>query len=531
LSAVALSTGGEAGTYLPEQTMVPAAGPGSAGGGVADFPRRLAMIAFELLSGSPPPATTAGGPVRIAPLPSLTEDGNNVLRRALAPGGFKTSAEFVQALKSDGGGTTVVPPRTAATPVLAPPPSVPSKKPAVPGPPSKPPIVPILIGVGVVVIGGLAYFFLAGKKSIEPRPEITPTPIAMATPVPTPAPSLAPTPIVTAPPTQVVVAPTPKPIGTPVPSRRERFQAALDEARKTESATPLEQINAYLKLAEDFPEQDQGLSRLDSVIANLVATLKTPEDRVRRYRQIKSQLERAANLGSESALVFLAEQMEPTDAGAAAGYYKRAAEKGNTRAMVALGSLLFKGGPNLTASPDETSRWYRAASDKGDSIGKVLLAECYRFGKGGVAMDYYQAVALLNEALALEPNDPKALDALALSYERGQGVKIDTRKAFELMERSAQLGNPNAMANLGTYYMRGVGMARPDPNKAGQLFKQAADLDNGPAMFYLAQCMELGQGAPKNPQEARNYYRAAAERGVVPAMRWCDQNGVTYGRR
>jgi serine/threonine protein kinase/TPR repeat protein len=539
LSAVALTTGNDPGTYLPEQTMIAASGPGSGdSGGAADFPRRVAMICFELLSGSPPPATTAGGPIRIAPLPSLTEDGNNVLRRGLAVNGYKTAVNFIQALKS-GGGASAAPSSRSAPPTVVPPqpafaaksPAViPSKAPAVTGPPSKPPIIPILIGVGVVVIGGLAYYFLAGKKSAEPGPGITPTPVVVvATPVPAATPAV--TPIVTAPPTQVVVAPTPKPSGTPAPSRRERFQAALEEARKTESGSPLEQLNAYLKLAEEFPEQDQGLSRLDSVIANLIATVKTPEDRAKRFRQVKNQLDRAGYLGSESALMFLGEQVEPTDAGAAADYYKRAAEKGNTRAMVALGSLLFKGGPNLTASPNETSRWYRAASDKGDSIGKVLLAECYRYGKGGVAMDYFQSVTLLNEALALEPNDSKALDALAQAYERGQGVKLDTRKAFELMQRAADLGNPNAMGNLGTFYMRGVGMTRPDPAKAVQLFKQGADLDNGASMLFYAQCLETGQGVRKDQQEARNYYRAAAERGILPAMRWCDQNGVTYTRQ
>ncbi len=184
LSAISLTTGNDAGTYMPEQTMVPAGGSGGAGsggaGGVADFPRRVAMICYELLSGSPPPVTSAPGPVRIAPLPSLSEDGNNVLRRGLALDGYKTAANFVQALKTGGGGSTTIapsPPRAAAaTPPAAPPPAAPPKAPAVTGPPSKPPVIPILIGVGVVLIGGLAYYFLAGKKTVEPGPVVTPTP-------------------------------------------------------------------------------------------------------------------------------------------------------------------------------------------------------------------------------------------------------------------------------------------------------------------------------------------------------------------
>jgi serine/threonine protein kinase/TPR repeat protein len=534
LSASGFSTGTEAGTYLPEQTMVPAGGAGAAGaggGGVADFPRRLAMIAFELLSGSPPPATTASGPVRIAPLPSLTEEGNNVLRRGLALGGFKTSAEFVKALKSGGDGTAVVPQRTAATLAPAPAPIVPAKKPSAPGPPSKPPVVPIAIGVGVLLVGGLAYYFLAGKKGLEPRLEITPTPLAVATPVPTTAPTLAPTPLATPQPTQVVVAPTPAPTSAPSLSRHDRFLKALEVARKVDSSMPVDQLNSYLKLAEEYPEEDQGVSRLDSVIAVMVDAAQTPEGKARRFQQVQTQLERAANLGSESALLFLADQTVPVDASVAAGYYRRAAERGNSAAMVALGNLLFKGGPGLPPRPGESARWYRAASDKGNFLGKMALAECYRDGKGGVGRDFSQSTALVSEALTLQPDNPAAMTAMAIAYERGQGVAVDNRRAVELMKRAADIGDPIAIGDLGTYYMKGMVSGQPEPIKAAQLFKKGAELDDSWSMFFYAQCLLSGQGVPKNTSEARNFYRASAERGNPAAIQWCQENRVPFTPR
>ncbi len=538
VSTVSVSAGNEASTYLPEQTMVPVGGGGSSAGGVADYPRRLAMIVFELLSGSPPPETTTGGPVRIAPLPSLSEEGNNVLRRALSPGGFGTSVQFVAALKT-GAGTSVPTAthvRSTAPVVVALPAKTPAPPPTIPpgggSPSSKPPIVPILIGVGVLALGGIAYFFLGRGKAGTPPVEPTPTPaVVVATRVPSVAPSAAPTPVATAPPTQVVIAPTAAPTSPPQQSRRERFQAALEEARKTDSSLPIDQLNAYLKLVEEFPDQEQGVSRLDSVISVLVDSAKTPEARVRRFQQVKTQLERAANLGSESALVFLGEQMTPTDASAAAGYFQRAAEKGDSRAMVALGNLLFKGGPKLPARPEDTARWYRAASDKGNVLGKIKLAECYREGKGGVARDATQAAVLLNEALSLAPDNPAVLAILAIAYERGDGVPRDESKALEMMKRSAELGDPVGTGNLGVYYMKGLGGLRKDPVKAAEFFKKGADLDDGQSMFYLAQCYEAGLGVAKNMAEARAYYRAAAERGAALAMRWCEEHNVPYTRR
>ena len=556
LSVINLTAGNEPATFQPEVTMVPASGGGGSGpADVTDFPRRLAMICFELLSGSPPPSTRTPGPVRIAPLPSLTEDGNNVLRRALGVGGFGTSTDFVRALKTGSGGATTVAPsvRAAVAPVAAPPTAAPptvipptvvpptlvpasaaptspppvaplTKAAAAPGG-SKPPLIPILIGAGVIVLGGLAYYVVILKKTVEPL-NVTPTPVvAMATPVP--APTSAPTPQ----PTRVVIAPTPAPTTVPQFSRHDQFLKALEVARRVDSSMPVDQLNAYLKLAQEFPEEDDGLSRLDSVIAVMVDEAKTPEAKARRYQQIQNQLEQAANLGSESALMFIANQMLPVDPGLALTYFRRAAEKGNTTAMVKVGNLLSRGAPGLPPRPAEGARWFKAASDKGNAQGKLNLAEVYHEGLGGVPRDLAQSTKLLQEAYELAPNDPAVLATLALVYERGEAVPVDTRKAVDLMSRAAEAGNPFAMGNLGTYYMKGYVTGRQDAVKAAQSFKQGADLDNAMSMFFYAQCLRGGLGVAKNEAEARNYYRASAERGFPPAIEWCRENRVPFTPR
>ncbi len=451
------------------------------------------------------------------------------MRRGLGIDGYKTAANFVQALKTGGGGsTTMVPtsPRAAAAAPTAPP-AAPPKAPMVTGTPSKPPVVPILIGVGVVLIGGLAYYFLAGKKTVEPGPGVTPTPVVAAnTPVPEPTPAATPAP--TPQPTRVAVAPTPAPTTAPSLSRHDRFLQALEVARKVDASMPVDQLNAYLKLAEDFPEEDQGVSRLDSVIAVMVDEAKSPEAKLRRFQQTQNQLERAGNLGSESALMFIANQMLGTDPALALGYFRRAAEKGNSDAMVKVGNLLFRGAPGLPARPEDSARWFRAASEKGNPLAKLALAECYHEGKGGVPRDLAQSTKLLNEAYSLAPTDPAILANLGLAYERGEGVPVDTSRAVEYMTRATDLGSPVAMGNLGTYFMKGYVSGRSEPAKAAQLFKRGADLGNGMSMFFYAQCLISGQGVAKNEIEARNFYRAAAERGIPPAIQWCQQNRVPF---
>ena len=63
-------------------------------------------------------------------------------------------------------------------------------------------------------------------------------------------------------------------------------------------------------------------------------------------------------------------------------------------------------------------------------------------------------------------DDPVAIYNLAGAYREGsKGLPMDTRKAFELMERSAELGYADALYNLSIHYRMGVGV-RADAAKA-----------------------------------------------------------------
>ncbi|MBS0656876.1 MAG: protein kinase [Verrucomicrobia bacterium] len=557
LNPVSLGSGGGA-TYSPEQTLVAPTNSGTASEGAVDYPRQVAALAFELLSGSPPPRVQAGSTARIPPLPTLSEEGNIALRRALAPGGYVSSVQLVQALRSGqggGGGTSVAPtpqvaPPPGPGPNLPPPPqqwqTAPQPGPSLPPIPpnvttaapakSGSPIVPIAI-VAVLLGGGVGgYFFLkkpGGDVVVNPTPVPTqvaqPTPaptqvVAVNTPVPTPAPAETPTPV----PTLVARVPTPTPVAEPQ-DRRTRYLAALEDVKRRNLAgNPSEELGAYVRVVEDYPEQSGAVEFLETVVAGILDAAKEPEQRVRRFNQLKPLLERAATAGSQTSLLFLGEMTENSDASMAADYYSRAAQKGNTKAMVSLGNLLFKGGPRLAPRPQDTAQWYRQASELGDVQGKVLLAECLRDGKGGVGQDYRQSVRLLSEVLARDGNNTRALDALAVAYEKGNGVPINPSEARRLMEKAAELGNSHSMANLGSYYMRGLGMARPDQRRAVELFKRSADLDNPVGMFFYAQCLEGGLGVNKDLATARIYYVAAAQRGLPPAIAWCERNSAPY---
>ena len=544
--AVSLAAASES-TFSPEQTMIAAAATragGVSGGGIPPYAQLTAMLAFELLSGQPPPRVRPGMTAQVPPLPALSEQGNLALRRAIQPGGMDSAVEFVRALQ-DGGigagasrpmastGAVPVRPATSSVPSSVALPPVPQAYTPPPPPPayapppaqrsggSRGPLV-AAAAAGIALLGAGAWFaypkFFPPKDDPHPTTLPTPTPEAEITPQrdpdptpePTPAPTVAvvPTPVPTTAPTATpavvsVPTPTPRPSAPPTPappSRDDAYRKALAQARETDSVgDPREQLAAYVRLREEFPDKDEALSQLDAVIEAIRTAAKGPEAQRTRYVQLRSLLEKAAAFGSEPSLMYLGDQTRYLDAGAAYDYFQRAAEKGNTRAMVELGDLAFRGGPNLRPDPNKTAGWYAKASDKGDATGKVLLAECFEVGKGGVLQDFDQAFRLLTDALARDDRNSRALEKLAILHEKGRGTPVNLPRALDLMRRAADLGNTNAMGNLGVYYMQGLAMPGPNQREAARLFKQGADLRNAMCQFFYAQCLEAGLGGvPKD---------------------------------
>jgi serine/threonine protein kinase len=172
-------------------------------------------LIYELLCGHDLPSDTGlNEPNKYAPLPELSEEGNQTLRRACVgtqlTGGFPNCTEFWRALKENIGAAG----RPASVPV-SPPATPPSALPP-PPPPALPPKRRLMIGaiVGGVLIIALAIFGAIrfggpGSTSVVtpipapsvaavtpltpviiPSPNVPVTPVVVATPTPTPSPTV-----------------------------------------------------------------------------------------------------------------------------------------------------------------------------------------------------------------------------------------------------------------------------------------------------------------------------------------------------
>ena len=119
----------------------------------------------------------------------------------------------------------------------------------------------------------------------------------------------------------------------------------------------------------------------------------------------------------------------------------------------------------------------------------------------------------------VENEVPEAIEFLGACYRDGDyGLVKSGKRAAKLFKRAVELGNVDAMTNLGSLYDEGNGVKR-DPRKANQLFRMASDRGNVMAQFNLAQNLRIGDGvqAPDRT-EAKHWFERAAAQGYAVAQ-------------
>ncbi|WP_372769522.1 tetratricopeptide repeat protein [Pseudoalteromonas sp.] len=122
------------------------------------------------------------------------------------------------------------------------------------------------------------------------------------------------------------------------------------------------------------------------------------------------------------------------------------------------------------------------------------LGQMYEFGYG-IPRDPKKASEIYEKGAALGEED--AIFALGTLYQYGKGVDKDLQKAVSLYEQSAQKGLAAAQFNLGVMYANGTGVIQ-DFFQAKSWYTKAAAQNYAAAQFNLALLYFEGQGVDKN---------------------------------
>jgi len=126
-----------------------------------------------------------------------------------------------------------------------------------------------------------------------------------------------------------------------------------------------------------------------------------------------------------------------------------------------------------------------------------------------------QAARLFRQAADLGNAD--AMEELGEIYRTGDGLPKDGLEALRWFLRAAAAGKSSAMVSVGALYLLGDSVAQSD-EEAVRWFQKAADLKNPDGMYDLGTMYESGQGVSMNVDKAKQLYEAAAALGNPEAQ-------------
>jgi len=257
----------------------------------------------------------------------------------------------------------------------------------------------------------------------------------------------------------------------------------------------------------DKRDNETGASRL------LPQGISAPQDFARAYQWNSA----AAQAGSAEAQGRLAYQyamglgVEP-DYALAEHWFLAAAGQGHPSGQFGLGMLYAS--ENLGgADYAKAAHWFARAVTENDDIGsKYYLGLLLKDGLG-VPADQERAVELLSEAA--EGNHTEAMFRLGELYSERAGDK-NFALAETWLRRAGARGHVRALVSLARILV--LGTAIPDYSTAAVALREAADLGDALAQFYLGQFYNSGLGVPPDPEEAGIWFSKAADQGVIGAI-------------
>jgi TPR repeat protein len=164
--------------------------------------------------------------------------------------------------------------------------------------------------------------------------------------------------------------------------------------------------------------------------------------------------------------------------------YRKAADKGNTSAMVELGVMLATGS-GMPRDQSQARAFFERAAEGGNPRGVTNLMALA--GSVGAPSDPVRARTLLSKAA--ETNSAEAQYQLGLMMAAGVGGPKDEVGARAMFERAAAQNHAGALERLGAFALSGRGGPQ-DSGAAKAYYERAAALGNDDAKEALkrAQC-------------------------------------------
>ena len=229
----------------------------------------------------------------------------------------------------------------------------------------------------------------------------------------------------------------------------------------------------------------------------------------------------------------------------AAKWFRAAADQGETTSQYNMG-IFHLNGLGVPADPAESLRYFSLAAAQGDTRSQFQLGVAIARGEGiaqnfpeaylwinlAAKKGHQEAMSALNELLGLmtpedlfagrllnaERGDADDQFEVAMAHRGGHGVDSSQEKSIQWLKASAEQDQPEAQTQTPakltlqarewtrTLHWLRIGIRKP--------------LNRGhrQAQFYLGNMYEIGKGVEQNLSVAMDWFRKAAEAGILEAQ-------------
>lgn len=157
--------------------------------------------------------------------------------------------------------------------------------------------------------------------------------------------------------------------------------------------------------------------------------------------------------------------------------------------------------------------WLKHQAKRGAIDAQSALGEVFYYGSRGFRRNLTKAAEFYE--MGANRGDAQMLFNLGVVHLRGQGVPVDTNKAQQLLQQSADLGFAPAYNALGYYELN----VRQNNSGAVEYFKHAAQMEDRDGLYNFGFAVENGL-APNTVgdiKSAMNHYISAANKGHIGA--------------
>ena len=159
--------------------------------------------------------------------------------------------------------------------------------------------------------------------------------------------------------------------------------------------------------------------------------------------------------------------------------------------------------------------WLKKGAELGDAECQWLLGWDTLYGYHMLQVNTTQGISWLKKAI--EQSHPQAIFALGSLYHDGLFVEKDMKKAFELFNKGARLGDSECQYLLGMAYHFGQNGFERNGHQAELWYKKAVEQNHVDATYNLAKLYEEGKLLKRNIHKAINLYIKATELGSIEA--------------